>query len=117
VVTDTDSSRAISGAHRFVGRYRSTRISLRLNGSISTQERVTRVGRPWYPPRMGRLPVSHFPRAHARLETVGAVLGQLQPPPPAANASATRIYPRSRSWPQGVGSPGIDAHQAWPGDG
>src|SRR3984885_9715087 len=73
VVTDTDSSRAVSGADRFV----------------------------------------------ARLEVIGVVLGQRQPPPPppAASASAARIYPRSRSWSQGVGSPGIDAHQAWPGGG
>jgi hypothetical protein len=75
------------------------------------------VGRPWDPPRVGRLPVPHIPWAHARLEAVGVVLGQRQPPPPAPNASATRIYPRSRSWSQGVGSPGIDAHQAWPGGG
>ena len=52
------------------------------------------------------------PWAHARLEAVGVVLGQLQPQPPAANAPATRIYPRSRSWSQGAGSPGIEAHQA-----
>ena len=29
---------------------------------------------------MGRLPVPHIPRAHARLEAAGAVLGQPQPP-------------------------------------
>ena len=34
--------------------------------------------------------------SRARLEAVGVVLGQLRPPPSAANASATRISPRSR---------------------
>src|SRR5450755_2441572 len=35
VFTDTDSSRAISGADKLVGRYRSTRISPWLNGSAT----------------------------------------------------------------------------------
>src|SRR5882757_9042968 len=34
VCTDKDSSRATSGADKLVGRYRSTRTSLRLSGSI-----------------------------------------------------------------------------------
>ena len=35
VCTDTDSSRAISGVDKLVGMYRSTRISVRLSGSVS----------------------------------------------------------------------------------
>ena len=38
VFTDTDSSLAISGRERFVGRYRSTRSSLGLSCSISGSE-------------------------------------------------------------------------------
>ena len=53
----------------------------------------------------------------ARLEAVGVVLGQLQPTPPAANASATRISPRSRSWSQGAGSPGMTLIKRGPGGG
>ena len=38
VFTETDSSRAISGRDRLVGRYRSTRSSLGLSCSISASE-------------------------------------------------------------------------------
>ena len=38
VFTETDSSLAISGRDRFVGRYRSTRSSLGLSCSISASE-------------------------------------------------------------------------------
>ncbi len=38
VFTETDSSLAISGRERFVGRYRSTRSSLGLSCSISASE-------------------------------------------------------------------------------
>jgi hypothetical protein len=46
VVTDTDSSRAISGADKLVGRYRSTRISLWLSGSTSRGKSASREGDP-----------------------------------------------------------------------
>jgi hypothetical protein len=78
-------------------------ISLRLNGSISTRGELPE----WAPlgsRAHGEAARPHIRWAHARLEIVGVVLGQLQLPPPAANASAARIYPRSRSWSQGVGS-------------